>query len=362
MFIYIIVYLLLLFAFLFGRRKKNGDQHAISWCLIIMFTLLRGLRWKTGTDWDYYEDIFGRVDQYITYKINLVETGFLYFNKIVKSIYDNYTFYLIVSNFLLLFSYYKLCDRLFKNNVLEAFCICVMCMSLFPVRQNFAVAVGIWALPFIQEKKYLKSALTIIIASTIHRTLLVMLPFLFPFIYKSEMNYLVRIGLYVGAFLFNMVLGLDNLIANYIFPFLPEDGGAAYRVTLKMSSEEEDRLIGLTTVIITCIIIVAIKYIRKKEKSDILLIVFNAYYIGQMISVLFQKGVIADFSRMATCFSWGYFIMIFLIYKNISNRNIATTFIIFMFVYKFAALFASYTDLLIPYYSVFDTTFPRNSY
>lgn len=362
MLIYIIVYLILYLALVFGQKTSIKQQQKISYALIILFTLLRGLRWKTGTDWDYYEDIFKNVDQYIFYEINQVEWGFLYFNKFIKCICNDYTFYLIVTNLLFLFSFYKFSRYCFKKNPLEAFCICLMCLDLFPVRQSFAVSILIWAVPFLLQRKYGQSVLVIIAAYFVHRTSLVMLLFLLPLVYKMKIGYLPRVGIYLVTFVFSSIWGLGQLIERFLLPLLPSEGGAAYRAALYMTSNRDMHEIGIVTILITCAILYCVKLIQKKDESLLLLVALNAYYIHQMIFVLFQDGVVAEFSRLAACFSWGYFILIMLLYKQIPNKTAAICFMALFFLYKFNSLFSNYPDLLIPYYNIFDDYIPNRTF
>jgi len=359
---YVIVYLTLLITFILGRKVSIKDQKILSYALIIIFTLLRGLRWKTGTDWDYYEDIFTNVDQYIKYDLNQVEIGFLYFNKLIKVLYDNYTFYLIVSNLLFLISYYKFCYYFFKSYPLEAFSICLICLDLFPVRQTFAVAIIIWVVPLMLQKKYIQSVFVILMAYFVHRTSLIMLLFLPPVIHNIKLSYLTRVISYICIFILSAKWGLEQLINSYVLPLLPSDGGAAYRALLYMNPNKNDHEIGITSIIITCIILFAVKILLKKNNSTLLLVSLNAYYLHQTIFVLFQDGVVAEFSRFASYFSWGYFILIIFIYKGINNRKIALTFICILFLYKFNSLFNSYNELLIPYYSIFDNYIPNRTF
>lgn len=362
MLLYIAVYLIIFFSFLFSRKCSIKNQKILSFIIIIIFTLFRGLRWKTGTDWDYYEDIFTNVDQYIKYEINKVELGFLYFNKLIKLLYNNYTCYLIISNLLFLISYYKFCCHFFKQFPLEAFCICLMCLDLFPVRQNFAIAILIWSVPLMLQKRYFQSILIIIIASFVHRTSLIMLLFLPPLIHKIKINYLTRIILYLIIFILSSTWGLGQIINDYIVPLLPSEGGVAYRAVLYLNSNNDNLSIGITSIIITCVILYAAKIVQKKNNSTLLLVSLNAYYMHQIIFVLFQDGVVADFSRFAACFSWGYFILITYIYKGINNKKFALIFIVLLFLYKFNSLFNNYSELLIPYYSIFDNYIPNRTF
>lgn len=360
--IYIIIYFTLFLFFLLGRKCPIKHQKRLSYILIIIFTLFRGLRWKTGSDWDYYEDIFINIDQYIKYEINQVELGFLYFNKIIKLIYDNYTFYLIISNLLFLISYYRFCNYLFKSYPLEAFCICLICLDLFPVRQNFAIAILIWSIPLLIQKKYIQSILIIIAAYFIHRTSLILLFFLFPFIHKANINYITRIGIYISIFILSLTWGLGQIINNYVIPLLPSEGGAAYRAILYMNGDKENNIIGIGSIIITCVLLYITQLRQNKDNSTLLLISLNAYYAHQIIFVLFQDGIVAEFSRFAACFSWGYFILILYIYKGIQNKSIGLLFILLLFIYKFNAFFNNYSNLLIPYYSIFDNYIPNRPY
>ena len=151
MLIYIILYSILLISGVFEFLSKRSQ---IKKCIVItfvfVFTLFRGLRWRIGTDWQQYYEIFNYStwNNIFTYDRGsgyggIMEFGYMFLNIATKSIIDDYSFFLLVFNFIILYLYYKFS---FKNSPypILTFITILFCSNFFPVRQNLAIAIILW--------------------------------------------------------------------------------------------------------------------------------------------------------------------------------------------------------------------------
>ena len=96
MLIYIILYSILLISGVFEFLSKRSQ---IKKCIVItfvfVFTLFRGLRWRIGTDWQQYYEIFNYStwNNIFTYDRGsgyggIMEFGYMFLNIATKSIID----------------------------------------------------------------------------------------------------------------------------------------------------------------------------------------------------------------------------------------------------------------------------------
>ena len=105
MHIYFIIYtLVFLTMFADSSRISIQKKKIILFFDIVVLTLFFGLRWQCGTDWWQYYNVFRYVTWSNFYCLNRygdqnMEIGFAFVNVLLKQ-FGNYTFYLIVTNFI----------------------------------------------------------------------------------------------------------------------------------------------------------------------------------------------------------------------------------------------------------------------
>jgi hypothetical protein len=144
--IYIILYVLLLLSVFFDGEKvslKTKKKILIWWVLI--FTIFRGLRWDTGTDWNQYLRVFklSSLENVFNYSRNgsiSMEPGYVFINALVKSVGGDYTIFLLLTNLLVLWAYYKFSVTNSKAPIL-VFVLMMFSTQFFPVRIGIAVGI-----------------------------------------------------------------------------------------------------------------------------------------------------------------------------------------------------------------------------
>ena len=168
------------------KMKKYNLFFLYFW--VVVFTLFRGLRWGTGTDWSQYYACFERADwsnifTYYRYGLytELMEYGYVFLNVFVKSIFSHYTFFLLLTNLAILLNFAYFSRKYVPQYPLLTFTLLVVFNPIFPVRQDIAMLFLFWACHFSVCKKYLLSVLFVFIASTIHDMSIIFLPLCFLF-------------------------------------------------------------------------------------------------------------------------------------------------------------------------------------
>jgi len=228
---FIVILLILFLGFEFSRRKfPDKDSNRKKYIQIISFILIlqSGLRnVAVGADtYAYYESfeelkriswsgIYDSILDYYKFGIGK-DVGFIVFEKIVQYFTGEYQLFLMLiavlfftalGNFI-----YKNTTRLY--DAIIAFVIySVLFYAFFSItghRQTIATAVTLYSFELIKKKKLIAFVIMILIASTIHKSALLFLPFYF-IAQISNAKYFYRIVL----LLFPVIMINRNAISTY---------------------------------------------------------------------------------------------------------------------------------------------------
>ena len=144
----------------------------------VLFTVLGSVRWNTGTDWDAYYYGFLSADSldYVLYSPYAFEKGFGLLNFIILNYFNSYTVFLLVFTFITVFLKYKvITHKIFLNYALFSLFAyyCIFIGDIVATRQSMAVSITLFSTLFIIRKKLVWFILTVILASSIHRSAIV---------------------------------------------------------------------------------------------------------------------------------------------------------------------------------------------
>ena len=198
----LVIFLILFLGHIFSRgtdRFVNSDKNRLKYIAVISLVLIAqsGLRnVAVGSDtYAYYltfeeikntswSSIFGNF--YIVYQLGEgKDPGFALFEKIIKIFSNEYQIFLIVIAILF---FVALGNFILKNttkltDAIIAFLIySVLFYSFFSItgiRQTITTAAALYAFEFIKKRRILPFIILILTASTIHKSLLVFMPFYF---------------------------------------------------------------------------------------------------------------------------------------------------------------------------------------
>lgn len=178
---FLIIYILLCAALIFslGRGKKNKIAYLVVTMGLLAFLAMFKSQ-KVGNDTDTYIRLFNSMlsGSDIQRYTNRYEVGFLYLNRILCNISNNYQILFIFAGAYIYFAYGRLIYKHSSMVWLSVFLFFTMRnfdLSLSGIRQMMALATVALSYEYIIKKKPLKFVLTVILAISFHTAAVVFL-------------------------------------------------------------------------------------------------------------------------------------------------------------------------------------------
>ncbi|HLQ96194.1 MAG TPA: EpsG family protein [Pseudogracilibacillus sp.] len=159
---------------------------------LLIPSIFVGLRYKVGTDYETYVIIYNKVNQltYIEFlNTNNYEVGFFTLEKLSHWVGDVQFLFFLSSFLTLLFLYFALKQYIGKLSITLGYILYIFTVfpdSLNAVRQQLAIAIIVFSLKYIFEKKLIKFIIYVFLASTFHITAIIVIPFYFLFHYSGQ--------------------------------------------------------------------------------------------------------------------------------------------------------------------------------
>jgi len=344
---------------LWGKQIKNIANFRLFFFIVtcISLFLFRGLRWNTGTDWNSYYYFFLDVNWSYLLHPNQLEEGFIFLTLVIKSIYNSYTFFLIVLNILIVYFLARGTKQHSKFYLLT-FLILFVSKNPFPVRQGLAMSIIILSYKEIINKNFLRYVVYVILATTIHRTSIVFLPFYFVLnkSYSNKFLLLVYSTGVIGGMLPSILLKVINpflfifsenkvILKKALFYLQQFDGGLSPTQIITTQ---------LSTGLFIFLFIVFRNKIKHKElpNYDFYL---NLAIFGAFFNRLFLMSFKA-FSRVDSYFVFGEYMLLTYIIMHLKNRTrlLVLPIVIGYFLLRYYSALNIWSDLYFPYISVFD--------
>lgn len=290
--------------------------------MFIVLVLQDGLRWEIGTDWNNYYKYFNYC---LVFDEQGFEIGYKILNILIRSITDSYSIYLIIYAII----FYAIIFRSTKKYSIDPLLsIVVLYYLTLPYlgmnRQFFAVAICLYSVTYIIQKRPLYFILTIAIASCFHISAV-----LFSIAYSLKRIYSLKFYLIII-----IIACIANLmcIASRIESLLPFAGlFIRNKLDLYTSLGETNTLIGSITGIIKRLIWVILALlvsssIKGKDRGNFYLF-FNIYLMGCCFYLLFNNSIFQIFvSRLTIYFNLFEILLIpyiFKLFKSKPNKAIA---------------------------------------
>jgi len=381
MFIYLIIYIpFVLCAYFDFINTISKQKKGILWFWVIVFTLFRGLRWDTGTDWDQFLEVYNHAhwDNIFSYYRNeteqLMDYGYMFINALFHEAGFSYTVFLLVTNFWIMWCYKEFSFRFTKYPILT-FILLMNVGVPFPVRQTIAFATSLWGYRFLVEKKWILYIIVTIVAGSIHKGsfigfILIPIPF---FLEKCCVRWWWYASLYGASFV------IASLLSNYISLILTIIAGSegqlavyseAYMKNESLSVDYGDYNVSALNGMGYTIFFIVLLWIREKYKEICKQRIkyFEVYFfmyaivavLDNMVRQGDESGMTEVLGRVTSTIDM--FPLIFpllftlLLPKYIKSREICF-FVFFVYMlYKFWQQIPDgfYHDLFIPYKSVFE--------
>ena len=211
-----VLFLLLCLSFRYDicGKTKNRDRWYLA--ILIIFILIAGLRYRIGIDTPrYLYDFYHNVPTIDKFSFNIFDLGkdplYVLLNSIFLSLGGRfYMVQLIHATFvnLLVLKYIKKHSKYLFTCAFFYFLLSYTGLLMEAMRASMSIAICLYALDYMQEKKWLKGYLLLLIATMFHAQTLVfyILPLLL-FIRFNKFGIIILFLGYIGGFILQQSLG-----------------------------------------------------------------------------------------------------------------------------------------------------------
>lgn len=210
-------------------------------CFAFLYASLRG---KTvGIDTASWNTIFDNIARNGLEELprnTEVEKGYMLLNLILSKIFSNSQIIIFVTSGAITFSFYKLILRYSKDYALSTliFISTIFTITMNVTRQYFALSIVLFAIPYIFDKKFWKAVILLILASTIHYSIIIMLPITLFALSKFSLNR--KMFLFIGGISF-VSIPLYTILVNIFVGIFPQYvrfiESSRYSAELEVSSQ-----------------------------------------------------------------------------------------------------------------------------
>ena len=257
--------------------KNKGYERVGYWFSILVLMFLSAFRAESvGNDTHEYLRIFREIAE-ISDSGSRYEIGYVWLNKIISFISNNPQSIIIVTSVIIFYSYGHFMWKYSKSPWLSLFIFFAFngfAFALSGIRQSMALVILLYSYDYFQKKKYIKSLICILFATTFHITAIL---FIIIFLWR-------RIKINMRTICFAIIGGifcyyLFSIILQYIYVLFPTyelyyDGGKYFGDTRLAS------VINLMIIlIIFCFCYIALFDKYYKERIDNSEIINNNYML-----------------------------------------------------------------------------------
>ena len=261
--------------------KKIQNENFLFWLIFVLFVLHDGLRWETGTDWvNYYryfqECLYAEWEQF--------EPGYVAFSKFIRSFTSDYTIFLFCEAIIVWMLIFVTIKKYSPHPIITTFCLyCTLLPLLGMNRQYIALAISVFSIRFIYERKFVYFIICILCACEFHSSAMIF--FISYFLNKKfELKY------YYLAVLFSVLilnLGVVNKLDMSFLSSISEgvdERLVAYAEKVDMSLANSS-LFG----ILRKTFWLFLAYPLVKKNVDVYMpLFFNLYFLSLLIYIIFN--------------------------------------------------------------------------
>jgi hypothetical protein len=344
---------------LFEFTSRSRWASFLSLALIIA---LYSLRWETGTDWgSYFEffDSFNSSDRFLV----VFEPGYILLVKLVKSIWNNYSFYLLVHSALVWIFIWEVNKRLSPRPIISlVLVLCYFYPYLGSERQLIAIAFCWISLIFVISREPIKFYTSLAVAVSFHVSAVIFLPVYLISRPKFGKSTLALLGLFSVIVLSLDIFAPLMAVLEASTSMLGKDYGS-YSENISAQSFYTTGLLKKIAVI--SLIIIFDKQLSREAFYRQYLIVRNIILYGFVLHALFGSSIPTFVGRASLYFNPFECILFTFILASIKSLIPRTIFCCLLIGYSYIYLYRSlqiYYDLFFPYCSVFETACRANIY
>lgn len=271
------------------KKKKM-----IALCIFSLSVVLGATRNQVGTDWEQYYYLFVHNTSFADYfEVNTVyETGYMALNYIAHLISDEYVMLLFLMTLIICVLKYKTFFAIAQYPLVVIMLDYSYNLgNIFPVRQSIAIAIVLFSVLYIINKKPVNFTATFILANFFHRTAIVFLPAYFLFYKKINTKKLLIFLIIFSSlgFLFSDILTsyISTLVTNSFFV----EKFIAYSTDVDNSfGAAADSTTRLITSTLKKVAVLVILWSLKKKAERVYPYyngLFNLYFVSNLLYLFF---------------------------------------------------------------------------
>jgi len=371
--IYIITFLLLFsFAIIDATTSiSNRTRQTMSIIVYLLLVIQVGLRWETGTDWNPYlwqfESLTSITPSY--YSNAAVEYGYYLFIWIVKLLFNDYSVFLLLHAILFYFLIFNSFIRYAPYVFLSLLVFYATTMGMMGSnRQLIALAISIYALRYVIEKKSIHFFLFILVAISFHAS-----AYIFIVYYFLNRNIKSRVLLIALSIVFIIYfLGYSQTVIDAFANAGDWVGGIAKvksEVYIESSSEAlKERKLSILS-LFSRLGFLALFYYNRKElsiKIPYYNILLNGYIFGVLFYFTFANTLLIMVSRGSLYFNAMIPLLLssqIILIRGNAKKAVSIFILLIISGFLFYQSIAPYPDLFVPYKGIFlNSDFHRSMY
>jgi len=381
MLIYIILYTGLLASIYFERYETSvNTKRKVIFFWVAVFTLFRGLRWETGTDWYMYLQVFNHSTWCNIFSFErgygLMEPGYMMLNVLVKSLGGSYTAFLLITNLfvMLVYAFFALTN---SKTPIYVFVLIMFSTQFFPVRIGIAVSFVMLGLIDFSARRYIQVALCTAAAISVHQSALVFVPAYFLIFVRKIPTY-VAVGVSVAALCIVHIGKVAELLQVVFdaFGFLGDKQGqvidkAEHYLNYSLDKQGNVRVVsGAFNSLLFIISLGIFGYVMDRQrlqkrpatprKPINYVFVYNIFFVFVMIGILFLDDSTGGLKRLQNYFMFAFPVLfsLFMVWGQRQYGQYRTVFIAAFVLYclfrSVTLFFGGYPEAHFPYKSIFN--------
>ena len=282
--------MLTLFSIYLQFNPKKSELKLLNIVCFVSFLALGGLRFKVGADWYSYENIFKSINNFSDIILAREEKLFMLFMYGSKLIANNYSFFVFIFFAVSFYLKYKVIKKyspdIFLSLIIYFYTIFLI-YDVNGIRQGMAMAIVLFSLSSILDKKLLLFIFLIIIASLFHISAILF----FPFYWLSKIKVHKRIMIIIMAISFFIFIPIQSILENstIIQPLLVLDRFSHYSAYLNNAAGRDISFLSLA--IFQRIFTFSLFYFyfnKLKIDDNFKTLLFNGYFISIIVFIFFS--------------------------------------------------------------------------
>lgn len=345
---------------LYYQKQSVINQKRILYLIGLSFIILGGIRWVTGTDWPAYYNFFNDNTNWTSFKSNRFELGYTFINWIVKCFTKQYTIFLLIFHFLVIYPKLKIIHKVSVYPLLTLFLYsCTYTGEIFAVRNQLGVTLLICSIPAMEKQNKKQFLFLTILATSIHYSCFAWI--ISYYIYNKSFKKITWVVLYSLALIF-LLIGKDiypKLVIKLFSPF-SSYGIIFEKILLYSSPEYQDTANNIFSLVLSLLKRVLFlpfyflyydKLVQKNKYNKGLL---NLYLFGNA----FQLFFFSSFQQMGRLIIANIFLEIFILPQLVllpKKKDIKMLLLYLFFAYGMLKVthLLPFREVLIPYYTFF---------